>query len=335
MTVSETFQVVASTPPTDLPHTTAAAEIARLPTYLSVTHQRDDGTDYIVTDAAYKDEAGNAGRIYVQRNDTDNSIEAIQSKVNGVWTNFKVTVDSIADDAVTTPKILDENVTGMKLAAGIAGDGLKFTDTTVGDATTRVMHAEADETSLSIDETTKKLRIKAAATGVSLAAPSLAAPSITDQISLNAGTPHEIRIGSNEEGDDVDDYRHGWIGSWAGVPIDIYIQSVSDGTTSIYHFEHQKMTITQNGRTVEVAVDADGNVTTTTTGGTGQNQFWKSTRVTTKSTIAGLEAGEVMQLCGDGALALRTLKLLSLPTSAVGLSSGDVWNNSGVLTVVT
>lgn len=114
MTVSETFQVVASTPPTDLPHTTAAAEIARLPTYLSVAHQRDDGTDYIVTDAAYKDEAGNAGRIYVQRNDTDNSIEAIQSKVNGVWTNFKATADSIAAEAVLA----------SKLAAAAIGGGL-------------------------------------------------------------------------------------------------------------------------------------------------------------------------------------------------------------------
>lgn len=325
MTVSETFQVVASTPPTDLPHTTAAAEIARLPTYLSVTHQRDNGTDYIVTDAAYKDEAGNAGRIYVQLDENTNEILAIQSKVGGVWTNFKAAADSIADDAVTTSKILDENVTGMKLAAGIAGDGLKFTDTTVGDVTTRVMHAEMDETSLTIDETTKKQRIKAAATGVSLSSPALTTPTVTDQLTFNKDTTYEIRIGSNAAGDDIDDYKHGWVGSWAGVPIDIYIQGPS--TTAIYSFRNDKLIITQNGQTVEITVDASGNVFHTTTGGAAQNVIWGNSRIA-GGTAMFLEASE-------GKLSVNKLKLSALPTSAAGLVAGDIWSNSGVLTVVT
>ena len=323
MTVSETFQVVASTPPADLPHTTAAAEIARLPDYLSVTHQRDSGTDYIVTDAAYKDEAGNAGRIYVQRSDTDNSIEAIQSKVGGVWTNWEVPTDSIADDAVTTDKILDKNVTGMKLADGIAGDGLKFTDTTVGAVTARVMHADVDGTSLVVDETTNKLRIKTGATGVVLSL-----PTVNDQISLNTGTPAEIRIGSNVgDWNHPADSAHGWIGSWNGAPVDVYIENST--STTLYQLHHDWLSITQNGQTVKLSIDAEGNVFQTTTGGGSQNVVWRNSRIS---------GGVAMLLeASEGALTVNKINAAALSFTGAPTTdphvAGRIWSNDGVVTI--
>ena len=37
----------------------------------------------------------------------------------------------------------------------------------------------------------------------------------------------------------------------------------------------------------------------------------------------------------DNKMTIKNLNITDIPTSAAGLASGDVWNNSGVLTIVT
>lgn len=41
------------------------------------------------------------------------------------------------------------------------------------------------------------------------------------------------------------------------------------------------------------------------------------------------------ELKAPGALRAETLNLSNLPTSAAGLRVGDVWNDTGILTIVT
>jgi len=38
---------------------------------------------------------------------------------------------------------------------------------------------------------------------------------------------------------------------------------------------------------------------------------------------------------GDGSLTVTNINISNIPTSASGLNSGDVWSNSGILTIVS
>lgn len=318
MTISETITIQASTPPSDLPHDTASAEVARLPDYLSGTVQRDDGTDYVVTSAAYKDAAGNAGRVYIALDADTNEILAIQSKVGGVWTNWMIGADSIADSAITP----------AKLAEAVAGAGL------TRNSSSSALDVNVDGATLEV--TGDKLQVKPSGIGsaqlgsgsvISDKIPtgvSLTEPRIVNQVCFNEGEVHAFHIGSNS--DEVTGYKHCWIGSWeGGVPLDIYIVTDDDHVT-IHKFSEDERSMSVPGGFLKESLDSAGNVYHETTSGTAQNVVWKNSRY---------GAAYAMQLeASEGKLLIRKLNISGLPTSSSGLSAGDVWNDGGTLRVV-
>lgn len=89
--MNQDLSIIVSDPPADLPHSTFAEDIKMLSQFLSARLTRDDGTEYIVTSAAYRDSAGNAGRIYIPLDASTNAILGIFSKVDGVWTQYDFT----------------------------------------------------------------------------------------------------------------------------------------------------------------------------------------------------------------------------------------------------
>jgi len=107
--ISEDFQILVSTPPESIEHDTRQREIMQLSDYLAVQHSRDDGTDYLVTDANYIDASGNAGRVYIARDANTNAIEGIYSKVGGTWTRWLIQTKDLDPTAMDTMlRISDE-----------------------------------------------------------------------------------------------------------------------------------------------------------------------------------------------------------------------------------
>ena len=100
--ISENFQVLVATPPESIEHDTRQREIVQLSEYLSVNQTRDNGTDYVITDSNYRDEAGNAGRVYIARDANTNAVEGIYSKVDGSWTRWLIQTKDLDPTALDT-----------------------------------------------------------------------------------------------------------------------------------------------------------------------------------------------------------------------------------------
>ena len=338
--MNEYYDIVASTPANNLPHDTAQAEIARLPTYLTVKKTSPDGTQRIVTDGT---ELGdNTELVYVEK-DTTNMITAIKSFVSGAWARWKIGTDDIDPDAldvmldIESSKLTVELDETLPLRAAVYGE------------TKREIYAKPLVNSTNIAYTADDEPIMEVPTNAQIDTPYIANQLVFNPEGVFAGYPNcEIRIGSNTGATSAeyeDGYSHGWIGSWNGIPIDIYITKA--GYTSIFKFSEDGLDITVNGQhyllgpdsfdvtregnTFTTQFDADGNVLYETSGGSAQNFQWKNTRVGGDSVAMFLEAAE-------GKLIVNKLNIgnISQVADLATLAVGDIYaETDGTLKVVT
>ena len=268
---NEDFTIVAATPPAGYPHDTAQAEVARLGEWLSVQHTYPAGTQRIITDS--NERGDNEEKVWVER-DVDGKIVSIRSHTNNKWERWElsaddlsdgsVTTSKLADDAVTTAKLADDSVGASELAASGAGDGLEQLD--------------SGAYGVNVDGTT--IKIESGELTVPSSEVSLNAPRITDQIYLNEGTDPALNIGSN--GTSALGDAHGWIASWNGWPIDLFV--TKDGRVGQFRFTsddgfENRRKVGEDEGIYRQSVDTSGNVTHYNLRGSAQNTVWQSNRL--------------------------------------------------------
>ena len=282
---NETFTIVAATPPDNYPHDTAQNEVARLGEWLTVEHTYSAGTQRIVTDPTELGNENNELLVQVERN-TLNAITAIKSFVSGAWARWKIGTDDIDPDAlgvmldIESSKLTVELDETLPLRAAVDGKQEIFAKPLVNG--TNLAYTADDEPIMEVP--TEAV---------------IDFPTITNQLCFNKGETNEIRMGSNTGAvspDYPEGYAHGWIGSWKGAPIDVYI--TKDGFTSLFTFSEDGLAVSLNGAQYALGIDPDygcpqftlkkdthsvntvcdttGNVLVNTTGGGTQNFQWTS-----------------------------------------------------------
>ena len=151
--MNEFYDIVVSTPPADLPHDTAVAEIERLVEYLRVMKTSPDGTARVVMDPA--ELADNTDKIQIVTDELNN-ITAIKSFVSGEWKTWLLDTGNLDPEALDTMlSIVDE-----KLKVNLDEDTLPLTEAVDGKQTVYA-HPRVDGTTILYETVAEKEQLTA------------------------------------------------------------------------------------------------------------------------------------------------------------------------------
>ena len=314
MTKNELYSVVVSTPPENLPHKSRQEEIVELASYIQVQRTSPAGTNPIVQDSTKLGD--NTEKIYVETSTTTpNMITAIKSYVSGVWTRWLIKMVDIDPDALDVMVDIEDDKLTIE-----HDETLPLRE--VDDDGKQALYAKPLVNGTNLAYTDDDEPVMEVPTNAQIDTPYVRNQLVFNPAGVFAGFPNcELHIGSNTGATSAeyeDGYSHGWIGSWNGIPIDIYISL--NGTTSIFQFDHTEgLTQTQHGHTFKRKIDVNGNVLFTTAGGGNQNIQWTSDLG--KSWFWGGSDGSFVV----DKVVTKNLNVVDFPREATDLESGDVW----------